>query len=98
MAVRPRGVHAGILHVIRHGEILPVRMEQPPSVPPGVGHCRKPVFRIQQLLVHNRDVPAPRIRPEPEGQRRKLVYACGFTIRHAMFRARSLSRTFVLCM
>lgn len=68
LAVCPGCLSASQFHLIRYGQVLPVRVEQPPPLLGRVRRCRKPVFRVQQFLVHHGHVSPPGIRFEPQGR------------------------------
>lgn len=68
LAVRDGRLHPGQFHAVRHGALLAVRVEQPAPVQRGERRGRKPIYHLQQFLVHNGHLPAARIGTQSQGQ------------------------------
>lgn len=54
-----------ILHLICHGQVLSLRVEQPSSLSSGLGYSREPIFGVEQFLVHHWHLFTTRFRVKP---------------------------------
>lgn len=67
LAVRPIRIRPGIYNNVRGGEILALRMAQPPPLRDRQRSRQKPVLSSQLVLVYNRDSYAARVGSESKG-------------------------------